>query len=133
MLLSFEFSNFRSFVGDAELHATTRALRTNVPRAGESWREMIETAVAIYGPNASGKTTLLDAIRALAVSVRNPGDGAVFQPSKQGRREDLTKYRVNYVSEGVRYEYQVSAAHSISPHFLLGAADAPTSRHTQSE
>lgn len=82
-----------------------------MPRTGESWREMIETAVAIYGPNASGKTTLLDAIRALAVSVRNPGDGAVFQPSKQGRREDLTKYRVNYVSEGVRYEYQVSAAH----------------------
>ena len=70
MLLSFEFSNFRSFVGDAELHATTRALRTNVPRAGESWREMIETAVAIYGPNASGKTTLLKCL------------GAVIEPTR---------------------------------------------------
>lgn len=110
MLLSFAFQNFRSFAGTAELTLTSPTLRTNVPRAGQSWVDVTERVAAIYGPNASGKSTILDAILALSEAIRAPGGGAIYQPSLSGGYEqEHVVYEVDFVAQGVRHRYEIVA------------------------
>lgn len=112
MILQFEFSGFRSFCEPATLDLASDSLRTNVPRAGRTWGDSSERVAAVFGANASGKTTLLNAIWALAVAVRNPGSGAIYQPPSNRTDEDpSSKYRVEFVAHGVRYRYEVVARH----------------------
>ncbi|MGP5078456.1 AAA family ATPase [Brachybacterium alimentarium] len=111
MLLSFAFRNFRSFAETADLTLTSSTFRTNVPRAGQTWVDATERVAAIYGPNASGKSTVLDAIVALSEAIRYPGGGKIFQPSKaHGDSGSPTEYEVEFVAQGVRHRYEVSAA-----------------------
>lgn len=111
MLLSFAFRNFRSFAEMAELTMTSPVLRTNVPRSGQTWTDVTERVAAIYGPNASGKSTVLDAIVALSEAIRSPGSGRIFQPSKISDGSDpMSEYEVEFVVQGVRHRYEVSAA-----------------------
>ena len=110
MLLSFAFRNFRSFDERAELVLTSPALRTNLPRGGQSWADVTERVAAIYGPNASGKSTVLDAITALSEAIKNPGGGRIYQPSLSGPSDDeIVSYEVDFVARGVRHRYEVAA------------------------
>lgn len=110
MILQFEFSGFRSFCEPSTLDLASDSLRTNVPRAGETWVGSTERVAAVFGANASGKTTLLNAIWALAMSVRRPGSGAIFQPPSNRAGQDLaSEYRVDFVADNVRYRYEVIA------------------------
>lgn len=110
MLLSFSFSGFRSFGDEAILDLTSHSLRTNVPRKDQTWTECTERVAAIYGPNASGKTTLLNAIWALASAIRRPETTTIFQPCS-GRQcaDPVSEYRVDFVAHGIRYHYEVEA------------------------
>lgn len=111
MILKFAVTNFRSFAGTAELNLTAPSLRTNTPRAGQTWLEVTDRVAAIYGANAAGKTTVLDAINALAHSIRSPGSGRFFQPHAGAVESDpCTSYEVDFVADGVRYHYSVCAA-----------------------
>lgn len=112
MLLQFEFSGFRSFRDQATLDLASNSLRTNVPRRGRTWVDSSERVAAVFGANASGKTTLLNAIWALASSIRTPGSGAIYQPPlNQSDGDWPSEYRVDFVSKGVRYRYEVVARH----------------------
>lgn len=110
MLLSFAFQNFRSFADRAELTLTAPSLRTNVPRAGQTWSDVTERVAAVYGPNAAGKSTVLDAIVALSDAVRAPGAPMLYQPSLSGDGEDdIVSYEVEFIAHGVRHRYEVDA------------------------
>lgn len=110
MLLSFAFRNFRSFSESAELTLTSPSFRTNVPRAGQTWADVTERVAAIYGANAAGKSTVLDAIVALSEAIKFPGGGRIYQPSRGGGNEDqITSYGVEFVAQGVRHRYEVDA------------------------
>lgn len=110
MLLNFEVENFRCLVEPASLSLTARTLKTNRPQAGRTWIDDTERVAAIYGPNAAGKTTVLEAIRAVATALRNPGSGAIYQPFEGGPEEGAeTRYAVEFVSDDVRYAYEVRA------------------------
>jgi hypothetical protein len=110
MLLSFRFRNFRSFGERAELILTAPSFRTNVPREGQEWADVTERVAAIYGPNASGKSTVLDAITALSEAIRVPGGGRIYQPSLSGDNVDeIVAYEVEFVARGVRHRYEVDA------------------------
>lgn len=86
------------------------ALRTNVPRADQSWAECSERVAAVYGANAAGKSTFLEAISAVSAAVRTPGSGRIFQPSGVSGAEDpATQFDIDFVVDDVRYIYQVSA------------------------
>ena len=102
VLLSFTVRNFRSFADEVELSLASAALKTTVPRKGQTWIDATERVAAVYGPNAAGKTTLLDAMYALSTAVRTPGDRSIYQPS-YSRHSDkpTTDYEVEFVAEEV--------------------------------
>ena len=111
VLLSFTVRNFRSFADEVELSLASAALKTTVPRKGQTWIDATERVAAVYGPNAAGKTTLLDAMYALSTAVRTPGDRSIYQPS-HSRHSDkpTTDYEVEFVAEEVLFRYSVSVA-----------------------
>lgn len=111
MFLYFTVTNFRCFTNPVTLDLTKPELRTNVPRNGQSWTDVTERVAAIYGPNAAGKTTLIDAIYGLAQAIRNPGSGSIYEPHL-GHPEPETSvdYELGFVdSQQVRYHYELSA------------------------
>ena len=82
--------------------------------AGKRWVK----GVALFGANASGKTTLLLALGALAEMVRNSAmmtDPKASIPQFEpfalapGEPECPTAFAVTFVAEGARYEYRVAA------------------------
>lgn len=108
MILSFSVRNFRCFAGEAELLLASPAMRTNVPRPGQTWEDMSEPVAAVFGPNASGKTTLLDALWALALVIGLPGAAVICQPSRAVMDLDPeTAYEIDFVADGTRYTYNV--------------------------
>ncbi len=109
MILSFTFQNFRSFADEAQLFLASDSMRTNVPRVGETWPELTQRTAAIYGANASGKTSVLQALWTLARAVRAPFGASLYQPHAQDAAR-VTQYSVDFVSDGIRYEYEVKAA-----------------------
>lgn len=106
MLLSFAVRNFRCFVEEAELSLISPALKTNVPRPGHDWADCTERVAAIYGANASGKTTVLEALRALSAAVRSPGSGQPYRPNADAVGDSSVEFRVEFVTNGVRYLYE---------------------------
>ena len=93
-LLSFKAENARSYRDEVELsllagRLTPKSIVFGIPTAGQPVR--ILPAVAIYGPNASGKSTLLKAmadLRTLVVeSFRTPE-----KPSDQSGAQTLKRY-----------------------------------------
>lgn len=110
MLLQFAVRNFRCFGDEAALSLISPAMRTAIPRANQTWVDCTERVAAIFGPNAAGKSTVLDAIQSIALALRTPGSGAIFQPSRTRPNENLaTEYELGFVAEGTRYHYEVSA------------------------
>ncbi|XBH22006.1 AAA family ATPase [Jonesiaceae bacterium BS-20] len=111
MLLNFAVRNFRCFSDEAQLSLTSPSLRTNIPRKGQTWIEATERVAAIFGPNASGKTTILDAIHAVAIAVLSPGAGTVFQPTlSRSSDSPATEYAIDFISGDVRYQYEIRAS-----------------------
>ncbi|VEI13742.1 AAA family ATPase [Trueperella bialowiezensis] len=60
-ILSFVARNHRSFRDEFFLDMTRESLKTNVPRAGESWSDHLFPVAGIFGANASGKTSVIRA------------------------------------------------------------------------
>lgn len=124
MLLHFSVSNFRAFRGLQTLNLTAnnsdKSLMGNVispDLPGLKNKKWVKGA-AIYGANASGKSTLLDALGSLANLVSESAKttdpkapieqiepfALDLEPSKEP-----TAFAVVFVSAGVRYEYRVAA------------------------
>jgi predicted ATPase len=70
MLLSFTVENFRGFRDPAELSMRRADVE---PDSGmdQGWYPQISTLAAVYGPNASGKSTLVEAVRYAVRAVRD--------------------------------------------------------------
>lgn len=126
MLLQFSVSNYRAFKGLATLNFAAsrkdKSLSQNVrvveipglKKNGQRWLK----GVAVYGPNASGKSTLLDALNVLATLVKN--SAAQTDPKKLiesiipfGLSTDEalrpTAFAIGFVAAGIRFEYRVAA------------------------
>ncbi|MDN5587220.1 MAG: AAA family ATPase [Brevibacterium sp.] len=110
MLLEFRVRNFRSFADTATLDLTSKTLRTLVPRNGQSWIDSTVRTAAIFGPNASGKSTLLDALETLIKSIRRPRT-LLFHPhfGHTSGTAERTEYFLSFVADDVRYDYEISA------------------------
>lgn len=124
MILQFSVSNYRCFrqLQTLNLAASSQdkslpdnCIVTDLPGlVGKRWMK----GVALYGANASGKTSLLKALEALAGMVKNsarmtdPKDPIpqiepfALCPTEP---ESPTAFAVVFVAEGVRYEYRVAA------------------------
>ena len=124
MILQFSVSNYRCFrkLQTLNLAASSQdktlpdnCIATDLPGlAGKRWIK----GVALYGANASGKTTMLEGLEALAEMVKN--SARMTDPKEPipqiepfalcpSQPESPTAFAVVFVAEGVRYEYRVAA------------------------
>jgi len=136
MILQFSVSNYRCFRTLQTLNMAASSQDKTLPDnciamdlpglAGKRWIK----GVALYGANASGKTTILEALESLAEMVKNSaGMTDPKEPIPQiepfalcpSQPESPTAFAVVFVAEGVRYEYRVAATHERVWHESLRA------------
>lgn len=140
MLLQFSVSNYRCFRQLQTLNLAASGQDKSLPEncinaelpglAGKQWLR----GVAVYGANASGKTTVIEALRALATmvtqsaSMTDPEDPIpqvepfALAPEEA---ESPTAFGVVMVAGGVRYEYRVAATRKRIWHESLRAFPGP--------
>jgi len=122
MLIEFKVTNFRSIreqqtfslvAGNTDKDLSACVIERELP--GLSGVRFLKGA-AIYGPNASGKSNIIEAISFLAKFVRRsatkiqPGDPTGAQPFKLDR-DSVTKpsqFEITFVADGVRYVFGLS-------------------------
>jgi len=112
LLLRFKATNHRSLRDPAVLSLMRSNLRRRVPSDGD-WDGATVRVAGIYGANASGKSTLLDAMeflrRAVRYSATSWGENSSFpyHPFALDKKshEDVSTYEIDFVFTGVRYRY----------------------------
>lgn len=111
MLISFEVENYRAFADRAILDLARPGFSTVLPRKGQAWGEVLSPVAGVFGANASGKSTLIDAIETLSRAVRDKNYGRqLYQPSLAvSELNSSTEYAVHFVAANVRYSYVVRA------------------------
>lgn len=119
MLVEFRLRNYRCFKDEQVLSLVASAdsslpenLITEVPNLNGN----LLRSVAIYGPNASGKTTILDALHTVQNLVRTsargmPEDELPMEPFLLDpvTRDAPSAFELTFIHEGVRYQYGFEA------------------------
>jgi uncharacterized protein len=140
VILSFTFSNFRAFkdvqtlnfdAGKADKELVGNCFSPDLPGLREA---AFVKAVALYGANASGKSSVLDALKCLAnwvagsaniVDPEEPINGIEsFALTPSGSTEP-TAFGIIFITGGVRYEYRVAATTARIYHESLRAFPTP--------
>lgn len=118
-MLRFTFQNHASFRDEADLTMVKPTLRTASPQDG-TWVDYTTRVAAIYGANASGKSTVLDALRYMQTCVRDSATEwskrktvpkLSFALDKVSKKRAST-FILDFVLDDVRYEYGFSALRS---------------------
>lgn len=113
MLLRFEVSNHRSVDDPAELSMIAVDEDRPAARSFELLNEKVLTVAGLYGPNASGKSNVLDALawlaEAVGTSLRAWEEHVPREPFRFGDspRQPST-YEVEMMVDGVRYAYSLT-------------------------
>ena len=121
MLIEFSVANYKSIKEEARLslladrgreHRETNLIEPGLP--AETRVGSLVRSVAIYGPNAAGKTNLLAAMGAMETMVLESGRGMDLLPMDPFRfdpasEERPTTLEVMIVVDGVRYQYGFAA------------------------
>ena len=141
MLLEFRVRNFRSIRdeqalslvaarSDKELVATHLA-----PTGLKALPHAVRSAV-VYGPNASGKSTLLSALNYLramvaeSATVVQPGQTYNVQPFRLDSRtvDQPTEFEISFLVNGVRHQYSfaMTARRIVSEQLIVWRTSKPT-------
>jgi predicted ATPase len=104
MLLRFKVKNFKSLYREQEF--------SMVPMKAKAGESVLPVAL-IYGPNASGKSNLVSALKFLVSAIQSP-----FRPNSEhhvpgvpkfkltkGAQYEETEFELDFEVEGVRYNY----------------------------
>lgn len=127
MLLQFSVSNYKAFKGLQTLNMAASNYDKSLPEncierviPGVKPKKWVK-GIALYGANASGKSTLLEAMKDLADWVKNsakitdPNDRIIqvkpFALDREAKNEP-TAFNIAFVSNNLRYEYRVAATQS---------------------
>ena len=121
MLLDFTIENFRSYRDEKRFQLTpssSKVLLENCVETGITGITALKTA-AIYGANASGKTTLLAGMHLVGQLVRNPvtdtDDDAVFKSSAFALDPQMlerpTSFAVRFIHDTSVFHYTISIRH----------------------
>ncbi len=111
MLLRFRVTNHKSIRDTTELVFTKSSFEGVRPQDGD-WGSVTNRVLGIFGPNASGKTTLLDAIDFAVKAINNSAKWseresfphAPFLLDKESRRE-TSAYEFDFTVKGTRHVY----------------------------
>jgi hypothetical protein len=112
MLLRFEVSNHRSILEPVELSMIAVDEDRRAARRFDLLTERVLAIAGIYGPNASGKSNVLEALTWLSIAVGQSlraWDKIIpREPFKFGHGPDAPSwYEVEMVVRGVRYVYRI--------------------------
>ena len=112
MLLRFEVSNHRSILEPVELSMIAVDEDRRAARSLELLNERVLTVAGIYGPNASGKSNLLDALAwlssAVGSSLRGWDEEVPRDPHRfQSGTGSASTYEVDIVVDKVRHQYRL--------------------------
>ncbi|HKB29619.1 MAG TPA: AAA family ATPase [Streptosporangiaceae bacterium] len=112
MLLRFEVSNYRSILEPVELSMIAVDEDRPSARGFPLLTERVLSVAGIYGPNASGKSNVVEALvwlsTAVGRSLRTWDEFIPREPFKFGLGPNTAStYEVEMVVEGVRYAYRV--------------------------
>lgn len=115
MLLRFGAANFRSIWEYQEVSLVATSLKDTGPEllSSPAIREKVLPVVALYGANASGKTTMVKALERLSniveLSHAKGGPTSKFPRSPNALVKDAettpTRLDVDFIVQGVRYHY----------------------------
>lgn len=119
MLIDFSVTNYRSILEHQTLNMVASSYfkelespNTFVPAPDDSLPRLLRSTV-LYGPNASGKSTLIQALRFVKDQVLHSqkesqaGDAIDVVPFKltASSRAADSEFKVTFLEQGVRYEY----------------------------
>ncbi|MCQ3811089.1 MAG: ATP-binding protein [Acidimicrobiia bacterium] len=112
MLLRFQVSNHRSILDPVELSMIAVDQDRAATRGFDRLSERVLTTAGIYGPNASGKSNILDALYwlsyAVATSLWEGGDSIARDPHRFGKGPDQpSTFDLDLVVNDVRHGYQL--------------------------
>lgn len=122
MLVEFSVTNYRSILERQTLSMTAstyfkelESLNTFIPDQDDGVPRLLRSTV-LYGPNASGKSTLIQALRFLKGQVLNSqkesqaGDEIDVVPFKltAASRTADSEFEITFVEQGIRYQYGFS-------------------------
>jgi predicted ATPase len=117
VLLRFEVENHRSILDPAELSMIAVDEDRSATRGFDLLNERVLTVAGIYGPNASGKSNVIEALAWLSLAVsrslRAWGPAVPRDPFRFGRGpESPSTYDVEMIADGVRYAYHLEVSDS---------------------
>lgn len=139
MLIEFRVKNFRSLRDEQVLSMVAspdKTLKdTHVFATGLKAAPGLLRSAAIYGANASGKSTLLRALQFMqelvarsATRIR-PGEKFSVQPFRldEASATEATAFELSFLDEGIRYQYgfAMTAERIVSEHLLVYKAFKP--------
>ena len=112
MLLRFEVSNHRSILDPVELSMIAVDEDRFATRGFERLSERVLTVAGIYGPNASGKSNVLEALAWLSSAVGNSlrgwDESVPRDPHRFANGRDLpSTFDADIVVDGVRHGYRL--------------------------
>jgi uncharacterized protein len=124
MILQFSVSNFRAFKDRQTLDLVASNYDKSLPEnciapklAGLDDRRFVKAA-AVYGPNASGKSTVIEALSTLARLVRDSASTTdpkapieLIRPFALAPNEPVapTAFSITFVAAKIRFEYRLAA------------------------
>lgn len=135
MLIQFSVQNFRSIRDPLVLNMTaSKAIRrlkeTNTFSTGRTEASLpnLLKSVAMYGPNASGKSNFVKALkfveqlvlRSAKADVDNPIPVSPFKLDRESIQSD-TQFEIDFIEEGIRFNYQISCNETRITHESLVA------------
>ena len=120
MLLKFGVSNHRSIAEKAEISFVASSLRddeTSLIRPTSHPEIELLPAIVLYGPNASGKTSLVEAFAFMTDSIRmshagrSPDDGVPVEPFALDTqyKDKPSEFVADFIHGGIRYQYGFAA------------------------
>ena len=113
LLLNFTAQNHKSLRDEAILELARPSLSGVRPRDGQTWASSVYPAAGIFGANASGKSTILDALRYAVTAVRSSAsewlsrDRMPRAPFRLGpdHTKAPSRYELEFVHEDTRFAY----------------------------
>ena len=116
MLLRFEVSNYGSILDPVELSMVAVDKARAATRGFQQLSERVLTVAGIYGPNASGKSTVLEALAwlsfAVDTSLRVWDDIVPRRPHRFGGGPDRpSTFEADFVVDGVRHGYRLEVVY----------------------
>lgn len=111
-LLRFSAENHKCFRDPMELDLVSSALKTQRPLDGD-WTSVVHAVAGIFGPNASGKSTVLDAMAYAQEAVRESASTWLSRRTiprapfllDEAHEDAPSKYVFDLVIDGIRHEY----------------------------